>query len=125
MFVSRVVSENGLRSTSDGVSIDIRVPWYRSLPLSVVSIAEVKIDGEIIQPESLSLEANGRCFQLDELRSHSSEWWFVLDSALLHIKGKHLTPGTEHTVTVGVGIRPPYIPGFFRITECTRQLTVH
>jgi sorbitol/mannitol transport system permease protein len=36
MMKNRVVSDNGLRSTESGFSIDVRLPWYRSLPLSTV-----------------------------------------------------------------------------------------
>jgi hypothetical protein len=124
MFVTRVISDNGLTRTGSGFDLDIRLPWYRSLPLSTVSIAELKIDGQSIAPDAIQFEVNGKIFALDELSQHPEEWWFVLDSAYLHVSGTTLQPGTQHKVTATVGIKPPYIPGFYRLTECTKQLAV-
>ena len=124
MFVTRVISDGGLRWSKAGFDLDIRLPWYRSLPLSTVSIAELKIDGQSIAPDAIQFELNGKTFALDELSRHPEEWWFVLDSAYLHVSGTILQPGTEHNVTATVGIKPPYIPGFYRLTECTKQLAV-
>lgn len=124
MFVTRVITDGGLKGTRAGFSLDIRVPWYRSLPVSTVSIAELKVDGQAIPADDIRFEVNGKTWGLEELRSHPEEWWFVLDSAFLHVGGKKLEPGSEHKVSVTVGIKPPYIPGFFRMTECTKQLKV-
>src|ERR1017187_3560921 len=124
MFVTRIISDDGLRGSEAGFDLDIRLPWYRTLPLSTVSIAEVKIDGEVISPSATTFEVNGKTFTLDTLKAHPEEWWFVLDSAYLHVSGPKLQPGTEHDVSVTVGIKPPYIPGFHRLTECNKRMAV-
>ena len=123
MFVTRVISDNGLTRTQAGFDLDIRLPWYRALPLSTISIGELKIDGQTVPADSIRFEANGVNYALNEIASRPEEWWFVLDSAYLHVSGTHLAPGSEHEVSVGVGIKPPYIPGFYRLTECTKRLT--
>jgi hypothetical protein len=125
MWVTRVISDGGLKISANGFTVDIRIPWYRSLPLSTVSIGELKVDGELISAERIRFELNGKTFAIDELRDHPEEWWFVLDSALLNVAGIELSNGSSHSVSVAVGVRPPYIPGFFRLTECTKQLTVN
>lgn len=125
MFVNRVISNDGLRLTEAGLQIDIRVPWYRSLPLSVVGVTEVRIDGKTIDLSSAKLEVNDKTFSLSELGGHPEEWWYVLDSAFLHLPGVQLEPGSEHDVRVTVSIRPPYIPGFYRLTECAKRLRVN
>lgn len=123
MFANRVISDNGLTRSASGFELDIRLPWYRSLPLSTVSIGELKIDGQTIEPGAIRFEVNGKTFALDELINHPEEWWFVLDSAYLHVNGTALEPGNRHEVAVGVGIKPPYIPNFYRLTDCSKQLT--
>ena len=45
MQTARVISDNGLRATPTGYRIDVRLPWYRSLPVSTVEVGEVSIDG--------------------------------------------------------------------------------
>lgn len=124
MFVTRIISDGGLTATETGFCVDIRVPWYRSLPLSTVSVPHLSVDGEPIPPAAIRFQVNGKSYPLNELTQHSNEWWFVLDSAFLEVSGKKLTPGSSHTVSVTVGIKPPYIPGFYRLTECTKQLAV-
>jgi hypothetical protein len=122
MFVNRVISDNGLVVTESGIDIDIRLPWYRALPLSVVGVTEVEIDGKNVDLTSLTFEVNGKSYKLNELPAHYTEWWYVLDSAFLHVPGVTLQRGTEHQVKVTVSIRPPYIPGFYRLTECKKRL---
>ena len=124
MFVNRVISDDGLTATESGIDIDIRIPWYRSLPLSVVGITDVEIDGRHIPIQDATLEVNGKTFRLGELKDHCNEWWFVLDSGFLHIPGLLLQHDTEHQVRVTISIRPPYIPGFYRLTECTKRMRV-
>ena len=122
MFVNRVISNDGLSLTPSGIQIDIRVPWYRSLPLSVVGITDVTIDSKRMDLSSVKFEVNGKSFHLNELGRHHEEWWYVLDSAFLHVPGVQFEPSSDHDVSVIVSIRPPYIPGFYRLTECTKRL---
>jgi hypothetical protein len=123
MFVTRILTNDGLRRTESGFDLDIRLPWYRALPLSTVEIAELKVDGETIDKTRIIFEANAKTFSLDDLINHPEEWWFVLDSAWLHVASQ-LKPGVEHDVSLTVGLHPPYIPGFHRLTECTKRLAV-
>jgi hypothetical protein len=124
MFVTRVITDDGLRQSEAGFDLDIRLPWYRSLPLSTVNVAELKVDDQVIPASAITFEVNGKSFLLDDLKAHPEEWWFVLDSAYLHVSGTKLQPGTEHEVSATIGIKPPYIPGFFRLTECNKRLAV-
>jgi hypothetical protein len=122
MFINRVISDNGLTVTDSGLDIDIRLPWYRSLPLSVVGVTDVEIDGKPVDLTSITLEVNGKISHLNDLAGQFQEWWYVLDSGFLHVSGVQLQAGTEQEVRVTVSIRPPYIPGFYRLTECTKRL---
>jgi hypothetical protein len=122
MFVNRVISDNGLIVTDNGVDIDIRVPWYRALPLSVVGVTDIEIDGDAVDLTSVTFEVNGKMYRLNELAAQYEEWWYVLDSAYLHVPDLKFPRGSEHKVKVTVSIRPPYIPGFYRLTECTKRL---
>jgi hypothetical protein len=125
MMVNRVISDNGLMVTEEGIDIDIRVPWYRALPLSTVGVTEIELDGKRVDLTTVGFEVNGKSFRLNELAAHAEEWWYVLDSAYLHVPGVNVVQETEHEVKVTVSIRPPYIPGFYRLTECTKRLRAH
>ena len=110
MMVTRVISDNGLKATNGGFDIDIRLPWYRSLPLSTVDVVDVGIDGQKIDPKNVRFELEGAQFRLDEMRRLTTKWWYVLDSALLHVKGVPIQRGKDYSVEVTVAVSPPYIP---------------
>jgi hypothetical protein len=117
VFATRVLSNTPLRQVEGGYLIDIRLPWYRALPVSTVSIAALSVDGVAIDLATIKLALSAR-----EMATYKSRWWYVLDSAYLFVPGK-LALDTPHRVAVTVGIRPPYIPGFYRLTECDKTLS--
>lgn len=122
MMQTRVVSDNGLTSTSDGCEIDIRLPWYRALPLSVCAVYEVQINHAIIDPEDITFEINGLNLKLEQLKGLTNQWWFTLDSAILHIKDFFIEKNLEYNVSVTVSVKPPYINKLNRIVKTTKCL---
>jgi len=119
-FEKRLLSP-GCRLTPGGLLLDVRLPWYRALPLSVVEVAGVTIDGAPVPPERISFELNGRRFRLAELRELVDEWWFVLDSAFLHVEAPGLK-GDRHEVELTLNLYPPYIHGMTWVTRARRDL---
>jgi hypothetical protein len=125
MMDHRVVSDNGLTATPGGFDIDIRLPWYRTLPLSVVDVAEVSLDGQAIPLDQITFEINGATHKLGELRPRTDDWWFVLDSALLHVNHPGVEQGSTHEVAVTVKFAPPYIPVPFIMTRTAKTLVAN
>ncbi len=121
---SRVLGSTGITAGTDGARIDVRLPWYRSLPLSTIEVADVTIDGNRVDPAAITFELEGRRFALAELRDQVSTVWYVLDSAFLILRTAPLKPGTEVTVGVTLALYPPYIRGLKRMTAETRTLRV-
>jgi hypothetical protein len=123
MQTSRVISDNGLRATPTGFRIDVRLPWYRSLPVSTVEVGEVSIDGRVIDPSKVKFELEGRSYSLADMESQVDKVWFVLDSAYLEVE---TTPhnGGEHDVSVTLNLYPPYIRGLKRISRDRKTLQV-
>ena len=105
-----VLSDRSLRATKNGLDLLIRLPWYRTLPLSTVEIKQVSIDGRPIDADKISLGINGKNFKLNQLAELTAEFWFVLDSAILHIENPGAKSGAEYDVEVVVVLYPPYIP---------------
>lgn len=125
MMDHRVVSDNGLTATPTGFDVDIRLPWYRSLPLSVVDVAEVTLDGEAIPLDQITFELNEATHRLDELEPRTEDWWFVLDSALLHVDYPGIVKGSSHEVAVTIRFSPPYIPVPFIMTRTAKTLVAN
>lgn len=120
-FTQRLISPVGYRRTDTGLALDIRLPWYRSLPLSTVEIAKLRIDGEEVPAERLQLEVNERRFPMAALGELVDEWWFVLDSGYLHVDIAGMATG-PHSVDLTVNLYPPYIPGLTWVAHSEREL---
>ncbi|WP_322048116.1 C-glycoside deglycosidase beta subunit domain-containing protein [Paraburkholderia sp. J67] len=125
MMKNRVVSDNGLRATESGFAIDVRLPWYRSLPLSTVDVAEILLDGEPIDLADVTFEIEGQTLRPEELRALTDQWWYVLDSAWLNVKHAPIVKGSEHDVAVTLAVRPPYIKGLVRLTKTEKRLVAN
>ena len=117
MNASSLFPAEGLRVSRDGFDIEIRLVWYRGLPLSVVEVGDVCIDGEAIHPDQMTLLVNGKERPATELAELYEEYWYVLDSAYLHVPFRKAQKNGKYEVEVTVTLYPPYIPGIpFRNT---------
>ena len=121
MQTSRVISDNGLETTPSGYRIDVRLPWYRSLPVSTVEVGEVSIDGQVVDPAKVTFELEGRAYPLADMADQVDKVWFVLDSAYLNVESSPHGAG-EHEVSVTLNLYPPYIRGFKRVSRDRKSL---
>ncbi len=119
----KLIVEDSLRVLEDGYAFDVRLNWYRSLPLSSVEILDVKLDGEQVPLELVDFEVNQHTYSLKELLERYEEFWFVQDHASLQVhQPGRLKPGAAHTIETEISLRFPYMmigPGRF-LTIATR-----
>jgi hypothetical protein len=106
----RVFAGNDLCITDDGFEIDIRIPWYRSLPVSSLHSVEITLDGERIDPSAITFRLYGERYTLEDLPWVFVTWWYILDPGTLHVRyDRALSPGKQHTVELNLGFKIPYI----------------
>jgi hypothetical protein len=109
MLTDQVIADGSLRAAGEGFAFDLRMPWYRALPLSCLEGLEVSIDGEPVSSERLRLSLNGATYSLADLPPLYDDWWFVADPAeVLVPRAGGLAPG-EHELDVTIALRIPYI----------------
>ena len=124
MMVDKIIEDGSLRAVDGGFTFGIRLPWYRSVPLSDVEVVSVSVDQMPVAPESIRFAVNGQSWGLGELRRLTKEFWFVTDTAELRASGSKLAPGSEHDVELVIAVYPPYIRGLQRLLRWTKRLTV-
>lgn len=100
--------EGPLRRTAEGYEVLVRFDWYRSLPLSGVSIS-LAVDGQAVPEDQIRFHVNERDYALGELSELYDEFWFVLDAARLRVTPAAPLAAGEHEVDVKVGLRIPYL----------------
>lgn len=122
--VERIIGEEGLSARPDGARLAMRLPWYRSLPFSIFEVGSLSIDGEAVDLADAKVEFEGQSWPLAQNGEQTNAFWFVRDSAFLHLPSRKLEPGSEHEVALTVHISPPYIPGMKRTDRQTETLRV-
>lgn len=116
-FSDYLITPEDSRVTPEGLVLDMRLPWYRSLPLSVVMPTQLMVDGEPLPLEGATVSYEGRHFTLAELPEQVDTVWFIQDSVLLHVPTPQpLAPGKHH-VLLTLNLYPPYIPMLTHVTR--------
>lgn len=103
--------------TPDGLVLDLRLPWYRSLPLSVVMPTQLLVDGQPLSLAGATVEYEGRRYTLAELPEQTGVSWFIQDSVLLHVPTPQPLSAGPHHVVVTLNLYPPYIPMLTHVTR--------
>ena len=109
MLPEKILEPGTLRHRDGKVSVSVRMPWYRALPLSSVADVTLEIDGVQVPEDSLRWKVNGTSYALGELPPRHDEWWYVLDSAVIEGDLPELDRAENHEVHATVGLYIPYI----------------
>ena len=112
-----VINSKSLVVTSNGLSLALTIPWYRSLWVSSITTITVKVDGVEIAQEAMSLHLDGHTFTLAELPDQYEVLWFMQDRAILDIPlAQPSEVGKDHEITFHMELRLPYMqikPGLY------------
>jgi len=93
-----------------GFELNIRIPYYRGIFLSLVHYLSLRIDGQPVAREQIHIVVAGRVFTLAEMEEADDiRWKFGAPATLRVTQADGLTPGV-HTVEVGIVIRKSYFP---------------
>jgi hypothetical protein len=109
MLTDQVIADGSLRADADGFAFDLRMPWYRALPLACLEGLDVKIDDEVVPSGELRLVLGGRTYALSDLPPLHDEWWYVADAAEVRAPRPGRLPAGEHELDVTIALRIPYI----------------
>ena len=121
MIAELMIERSELVVRSGRVSVPVRMPWYRALPMSSVEDMEIQLDGHSVEPDSITWTVEGRTYTRAELTGSWQQWWFPTDTA--YMTGDlpaGYTPGETAEVTIRLGVYIPYInagAGILKIVE--------
>jgi Domain of unknown function (DUF6379) len=109
VLYDQVIADGSLRAVEGGFAFDVRLPWYRALPVACVEGLDVTIDGRQIPSEDLRIEFNGETYALADLPPLHEDWWYVADAAPVTAPLAGELGGGEHELDVTIAVRIPYI----------------
>lgn len=99
--------DEATRIDQGALLVPLRVPWYRSLPLSSLEHLAITVDGKVFADDELSLSVGGNERPFAVLKDHSYEFWFVQDTAWARVPA--LPARDTVLVRVEASFRIPYI----------------
>lgn len=113
MFDKYIVCEEGFRARDDGRPggvVEVRMPYYRGLTLSMVEAVDVVVDGQPVPRERTAFTVHGNTYTFAQLPSVVDDRWEMGERAQLAFEiDAPLAPG-EHDVAVSVRLRISYMP---------------
>ncbi|MEU9060278.1 DUF6379 domain-containing protein [Streptomyces sp. NPDC048430] len=113
MFEKYIVCENSLRHRGDGRpggEIEVRMPYYRGLFLSMVEAVDLTLDGQPVPPGRTTFTVRDSTYTFAEMPHVTGDRWEMGERAVLAFEADEpLAPGA-HDVAVVVRLRISYMP---------------
>jgi hypothetical protein len=113
MYDQYIVCEEGFRARRDGATggiVEVRMPYYRGLTLSMVEAVDLALDGQSVPPSRTTFTVHGNTYSFDQLPRTTDDRWEMGERAQLAFEtDEPLAPG-EHDIAVSVRLRISYRP---------------
>jgi len=111
MFDKYIICTEGFRRLGEQSGrLEVRMPYYRGLGLSMVEAVDLTLDGQPVPPERTTFTVHGHTYTFAELPGVTDDRWEMGERAELAFEtGEPLAPG-EHDVAVSVRLRISYMP---------------
>jgi hypothetical protein len=91
-----------------GFQMDVRITYYRGVPLSCIEGFDIKVDGEAFGPDKVLYFANGRTYTMEQAAEETKvRFQFYAPLSLIVLKPGGLAPGV-HDVEVTEKLRISY-----------------
>lgn len=95
-----------------GYEVKCQYPSYRGTYLSCIEKFDLYIDDERVDDSKINFLINGKNFLLSQLKDLYSEYWFILDKAVLRVYHEGGLKQGKHNVRINIKHRIPYT-GYF------------
>lgn len=113
MFDKYIVCEEGFGRRTDGRPggvVQVRMPYYRGLGLSMVEAIDLTLDGRPVPAECTTFTVHGNTYTFDQLPTVTGDRWEMGERAELAFTTDEPLTGGEHEVAVSVRLRISYMP---------------
>jgi Domain of unknown function (DUF6379) len=125
MFEKYMILENDVQNIVEngkitGFQFGARLPYYRGLGLSMVEDIGVKIDGQSIDTERISLSVHGNAYTLKQMETEANDRWEMGEVGYVSVKKDGGLSKGEHQLNLMLNLRISYLPfPAIRVSEKT------
>lgn len=93
-----------------GYSFCVRMPFYRSFPLSCLFDFELYVDNMRVNLADLTFTLDDKEYEITALSELTDIWWGMFDEAKLIVNKEGGLSEGKHIVDLTIKVRFPYIP---------------
>ncbi len=129
MYDTHILTDVGCRSLWEhgkkvGYCVNIKINYYRGLPLCCIDQITLEVDGEKIAPECMIVQHNGREYPYTELLQDdfpTDIYWIFGEMLRVVVKKDGGIQQGRHHVKLTLGTRRSYTPTM--VSVCEKTLT--
>jgi hypothetical protein len=113
VFDKYIVCEDSLRTTDDSRThavVEVRMPYYRGLGLSMVEGVDLVVDGQAVAPSATTFTVHGHSYPMTELPDVLDDRWEMGERAEIGFTLDEPLATGDHEVTAAVRLRISYMP---------------
>lgn len=96
-----------------GFQVGIRLPYYRGVVLSLVGETVLTVDGEKMDPETMTVTLNDKTYPLTQLKNEPVDKWEFGDIGIVTVSKPGGLAAGEHHVELRQHMKISYVPGGF------------
>jgi hypothetical protein len=125
MFDDKVIVPDSLErlDKGEGLTVFLRLPYYRGLGLSMVEDIAISVDGHSYPREQLRLSLRGNTWSLSDMETEYGDRWNFGEKARLDVLTDDAVAMGEHRVKVSIRLRISYLP-FVPTTTCEQVMVL-
>jgi len=125
MYNTHILTDEGARNVWEhgkrvGYALNLRINYYRGLPLCCVEEISIEVDGEKIDPKDMTLQHQGREYPYLAILEDdfpTDFYWLFGEKLRVVIKKEGGIPQGHHMVKVTLGSRRSYTPTMWATVE--------
>jgi hypothetical protein len=129
MYEKHILTDEGCRSVWErgkkvGYCVNIKINYYRGLPLSCIEEIALKVDGQVVDPETMLVQHNGREYPYLDLLTDdfpTDVYWIFGEKLRVVVQKEGGIEQGRHTVELTLKTRRSYTPTM--VSTCEKVLT--
>lgn len=116
MFERYIFRKGSLRNVGvdgkiTGYELKTFISYYRSVPLSMIHLIEVTVDGKKSEANQILFTPDQKeWFTIDQMKTAALYKWEYGDEATIFVRQDGGIPSGTHSVKLEIAIRTPYVP---------------
>lgn len=125
MYNTHILTDEGARNVWEkgrrvGYALNLRINYYRGLPLCCVEAIDLEVDGQKVDPEDMVVQHQGREYPYTAILADDFPedfYWLFGEKLRVVVSKAGGIPQGHHTVKVTLGTRRSYTPTMWATCE--------